>query len=152
MDCLGLQNNSTSWLDCNNSSISGTIWCLSLPESIFDIEVLDNQNNQIQQFEGSENGTTIENLEPGTYTVNEIEVLFGFDQLVENSNEEGRCISNGFTDGGRLSNETTNVFYTSICFEYEDEQGNDCSTITLAAGESRTCTVKNYIGDANNDI
>ena len=32
-----------------------------------------------------------------------------------------------------------------ICFEYEDEQGNDCSTITLAAGESRPCTVKNYI-------
>ena len=31
------------------------------------------------------------------------------------------------------------------CFEYEDEQGNDCSTLTLAAGENKLCTVKNYI-------
>ena len=29
-------------------------------------------NTQIQQFEGSEQGTTIENLELGTYSVNEI--------------------------------------------------------------------------------
>ena len=74
MNCLALQNNSSaSWLDCNtNPAISSTVYCLSLPESIFDIEVLDDQNNPIQQFEGSEQGTTIENLESGTYTVNEI--------------------------------------------------------------------------------
>jgi len=36
-----------------------------------------------------------------------------------------------------------------ICIEYEDEQGNDCSTLTLAAGEDKTCTVKNYIRFTN---
>ena len=74
MHCEDLQNNSSEWLNCNtNPTISGTIFCQSLPESIFDIEVLDDQNNQIQKFVGSEQGTTIQNLEPGTYTVNEIE-------------------------------------------------------------------------------
>jgi len=33
------------------------------------------------------------------------------------------------------------ILYAPICFEYEDEQGNDCCTITLAAGEERTCIV-----------
>ena len=145
MRCPQLENDSPLWLDCNtNPTISGTVFCQSLPESIFDIAVLDDQNNQIQQFQGSEQGTTIQNLEPGTYTVNEIEHLLGNDQLVENEVIEGACIGNGFTDGGQLSNSATNVDY-DICFEYEDEQGNDCNTITLAAGEERTCIVKNYI-------
>ena len=56
MDC-DFQNNSEEWLDCNDSAISGTIFCQSLPESIFDIAVLDDQNNQIQQFQNSEQGT-----------------------------------------------------------------------------------------------
>jgi hypothetical protein len=51
----------------------------------------------------------------------------------------------GFPDGGQVINTTSNTNYAGLCFEYEDEQGNDCSTITLAAGEERTCTVKNYI-------
>ena len=144
MNCLGLQNNSPEWLDCNNPNISGSIFCQSLPESIFDIEVLDDQNIPIQQFEGSEQGTTIQNLEPGTYTVNEIKHLANVDQLGENVIAEAECISAGFPDGGVLVNLTTSLVF-DICFEYEDEQGNDCSTITLAAGEERTCIVKNYI-------
>ena len=148
MGC-NLQNNSPEWLDCNtNPAISGTIFCRSLPESIFDIEVLDDQNTQIQQFVGSEQGTTIQNLEPGTYTVNEIKHPTNIDELGELPTTEERCIIAGFPDGGTVVNSTANVIYTDICFEYEDEQGNDCGTITLAAGEERTCTVKNYIRGA----
>jgi hypothetical protein len=152
MDC-DFQNNSEEWLDCNNSAISDTIFCQSLPESIFDIEVLDDQNAQIQQFEGSEQGTIIQNLEPGTYTVNEIKVDGNLNQLGIVQEVEDACVNlSGFSDGGDLFNTTSNVFYRFICFEYEDEQGNDCSTITLAAGEERTCTVKNYIRLAENSI
>ena len=155
MDCSGLQNNSSApWLDCNNSNISNSIFCKSLPENIFDIEVLDDQNSQIQQFEGSEQGTTIPNLQPGTYTVNEIEQPeLNFDnQLADDPTPNIRCSNQEFPDGGNLINTTaisfgTEIFY-EICFEYEDEQGNDCNTLTLAAGEERTCTVKNYIGAA----
>jgi hypothetical protein len=142
-------NDSPAWLDCNdNPTTRDTTFCQSLPESIFDIEVLDDQNNQIQQFEGSVQGTTIQDLEPGTYTVNEIIHPTINNQLGENLSVAGACeFSLGFSGGGQVLNTTTNVLY-SICFEYEDEQGNDCNTITLAAGESRTCTVKNYIGTA----
>lgn len=42
-----------------------------------------------------------------------------------------------------LNGSITNTFATNICIEYEDEQGLDCNTITLAAGEEKTCTVKN---------
>jgi hypothetical protein len=142
--------NSNEWLDCNNiSSFSNPIFCQSLPESIFDIEILDDQNNQIQQFQGSENGTIIENLEPGNYTVNEIKQLSGGDQLVENPGLEALCINPiGFPDGGSLLNSTADILY-DICFKYEDEQGNDCSTIVLAAEEEKTCIVKNYIRSAD---
>ena len=54
---------------------------------------------------------------------------------------QGVCA--GFTDGGELFNSTSRMSYDDICFEYEDEQGNDCSNIILAAGEERTCIVKN---------
>jgi hypothetical protein len=47
---------------------------------------------------------------------------------------------NGFTGAVVLFNKTASINY-AICFEYEDEQGNDCCTITLAAGEERTCIV-----------
>jgi hypothetical protein len=152
MNCQFFQNNSPGWFNCNtNPAISGTVFCQSLPESIFDIEVLDDQSTQIQQFEGSTEGTTIHNLEPGTYTVNEIKnaTFDALDQLVENADAEIACVGAGFSDGGRLDNSTFFTAYPRICFEYEDEQGNDCSTITLAAGEQRTCTVKNYIRLSN---
>ena len=136
--------NSTSWLDCNNSSISDSQFCLDLPENIFDIQVLDHQNTQIQKFEGSEQGTTIPNIQPGTYTVEEIKnATFAGNQLVEEPESELDCVLAGFKDGGLLF--TPNHRYTTLCFEYVDEQGNDCSTIALAAGEERTCIVKNYI-------
>ena len=44
--------------------------------------------------------------------------------------------------GGILINSTSGTDNT-ICFEYVDEQENDCSTTTLAAGEERTCIIKN---------
>jgi hypothetical protein len=141
MDCSGLDNNSSEWLDCNNSIITNSIFCQSLPESIFDIEVLDDQNIQIQEFEGSTEGTTIQNLEPGTYTVNEIiHPQPPIDRLSVNAGIAQDCVNVGFDNGGELFNSTSNVNYI-ICLEYED----DCNTITLAAGEERTCTVKNYI-------
>jgi hypothetical protein len=148
MSCSGLQNNSSApWLDCNtNANISNSIFCKSVPENIFDIEVLDDQNSQIQQFEGSEQGTTIPHLQPGPYTVNEIEQPGGnfVNQLAESFTVNVRCSNQEFPDGGNLINTTARLLY-EICFEYEDEQGKDCSNITLAAGEERTCTVKNYI-------
>jgi hypothetical protein len=156
MDCTSLQNNSPLWISCDNANISNTIFCTALNENSFDIEVLNvsNNNQQIAQFEGSAVGTTIPNLQPGTYTVNEIEQPEGnFDnQLADSPTVNIRCTNQEFPDGGNFFNTTASVggvfgngvFY-DICFEYEDEQGNDCSTITLAAGEEKTCTVKNYI-------
>ncbi|HSF49596.1 MAG TPA: hypothetical protein VLA74_02445, partial [Nitrososphaeraceae archaeon] len=73
MNCQELQNNSPAWLSCDDPTISTTSFCQNLQENFFDIEVLDEQDNKIQQFQGSQQGTTIQNLEPGTYTVNEIE-------------------------------------------------------------------------------
>lgn len=148
MGCTSLQNNDEGWIQCDESPIRDTDFCRELPENLFDIRVLDNQNNLLQQFEGSPTGTTIENLEPGTYTVEEIKYPpnTGQNQLLESSAATGICRDSGFTDGGQIGL-TSRIQYI-ICFEYEDEQENDCSTITLAAGESRTCTVKNYINSA----
>ena len=155
MDCL-MQNNSPDWLPCIDSAISNTVFCQRLPASLFDIEVLDDQNIQIQEFEGSTEGTTIQNLEPGTYTVNETKVQNGLanpntaNQLVENVAVQQGCIGLGFDGGGILfrNPDIPNQAFYNICFEYEDEQGNDCSTVTLAAGEEKTCTAKNYILNA----
>lgn len=51
MDCQDLQNDSVvaSYTD---PFISSTSYCLNLPENLFNIEVLDEQNIQILQFEG----------------------------------------------------------------------------------------------------
>ena len=50
------------------------IFCTALNVNLFDIEVLDSQNNPVvEAFEGSTAGTTIPHLQPGTYTINEIE-------------------------------------------------------------------------------
>ena len=35
----------------------------------------------------------------------------------------------------------------NLCIEYEDEKGNDCGIVTLAPGENKVCTVKNYISN-----
>ena len=148
MDCQQMTNTDTAWLPCINSVISNYLACLGLPPSLFDIEVLDNQGNQLQQFEGSTQGTTIENLQPGTYTVNEIKYPSNINQLGESLNDETTCGVLGFDDGGTLEN-TNAAFNYIICIEYEDEQGNDCKTLTLAAGEEKTCTVKNYIRQAS---
>jgi hypothetical protein len=140
-----LQGDSPAWISCDDPAISNTVFCQRLTEDLFDIEVLDDQNNQIEQFEGSVEGTTIENLEPGIYTVNEIVHTTPFlNQLNQHIAIQNICIDAGFDGGGALSVSGQPIIY-EICFEYEDEQGNDCSTITLAAGEERTCTVKNYI-------
>ncbi|HLN34530.1 MAG TPA: hypothetical protein VK250_04540, partial [Nitrososphaeraceae archaeon] len=91
-------------------------------------------------------GTTIQNLQPGTYTVNEIKHADNQNQLGEDATAQQGCTAvAGFADGGNLHNEATASRYFAICFEYEDEQDNDCSTVTLAPGEDKTCTVKNYI-------
>jgi len=122
-------------------------FCQNLPANLFDIEVLDDQNTQLQQFKGSAQGTTIQNLQPGTYAVNEIKNPNSImNQLGVSTTAEEQCVDNqGFPDAGRLNNTNTDTLYQRICFEYEDEQGNDCSTVTLAAGENKLCTVKNYI-------
>jgi hypothetical protein len=145
MGCQTLQNNDEGWLSCTDPTISNSLPCQGLPTNLFDIEVLDNQNNLIQQFEGSAQGTTIENLEPGTYIVNETKAPFSTDnQLYEDAFVQQACIDAGFTGGGALFNSGANIVY-QICFEYEDEQDNDCSTVAMAAEEEKTCIVKNYI-------
>ena len=154
MDCGDLDNNSPDWLSCDDNLISNTDFCKDLQENFFDIQVLDGQDNQIQEFQGSQEGTTIKNLEPGTYKVNEIKHprSDALDQLQEDVDSQSRCLlQNGFPDGGRLDTTTGNS-YREICFEYEDEQGNDCTTNTIAAGEEKTCIVKNYIRFADKEI
>ena len=121
-----------------------------LAESLFDIQVLDDQNNPIaDDIVGSELGTTIQNIEPGTYTVNEIKnPSSNINQLGEDSRTEQECISAGFLGGGDLQVANPNFSHLYfICFQYVDEEDNDidCNTITLAAGEEKTCIVKNYI-------
>lgn len=146
MNCRSLPDGSSSWLQCDNPAISGTTACQNLAENLFDIEVLNDQNTQIQQFEGSAQGTTIEDLSPGTYSVNEIEVPPpATNQLTESDPNENLCVDTlGFDDGASLRLIPEFIGY-AICFEYEDEQGNDCSTLTLQSGEDKICTVKNYI-------
>jgi hypothetical protein len=151
MDCRLLQNNDEGWMKCDEIPPSGRSICDALPENLFDIRVLDDQNIPIaDDIVGSELGTTIQNIEPGTYTVNELKnPTSNINQLGENPDLARICINNNdFTDGGELINQNEDLDY-NICLEYEDQpgnaQGDDCSTITLAAGEEKTCTVKNYI-------
>ena len=148
MDCDGLGVSSDDWIQCTDPPIRDTVFCTALPANFFDIEVLDDQNHQIAQIEGSAEGETIENLEPSTYTVNEIIRTAGDGQLVEGEGVQQFCMRLGFAGGGVLHSSQADVSY-EICFEYEDEQGNDCRTITLAAEEQRTCTVKNYISSGS---
>ena len=102
----------------------------------------------------SAEGETIENLELSTYTVNEIVYALSGNQLGENAVTQEACMNLGFAGGGeliRVQGPRDRVVEYQICFEYEDEQGNDCRTITLAAEEEKTCTVKNYIHEAHDD-
>ena len=148
MSCF-LENTDPDWLSCTNSVITDTAFCQRLPANLFVIEVLDDQSNQIQQFEGSLQGTTIQNLQTGIYIVNETKVPEGpptpVNQLFESFAAQQTCMDLGFDGGGSLFTNTPDRVSYNICFEYEDEQGNDCSNVTLAAGEEKTCTVKNYI-------
>ena len=145
MDCQDIQDGDDAWLQCDNPAISETTACQNLVENLFDLEVLNDQNTQIQQFEGSAQGTTIEDLSPGTYSVNEIKVPpLPPNQLTESEPNENLCDALGFDDGGSLRLIPEFIGY-AICFEYEDEQGNDCSTFTLQSGEDKICTAKNYI-------
>lgn len=143
MDCQDTDIDSPDWVSCDNPDISNTPFCENLPRNFFDIEVLDEQNTQIQQFKGSQEGTTIPNLEPGMYSVNEIrEDGAG----VLNPTEEPQladCNNGGFPESGQTF--IDGIFYEIICIAYEDEQGADCSTTNIAAGENKTCIVKNYI-------
>jgi len=151
MNCRELDNDSPEWLPCTDPAISSSEICQNLQENLFDIEVLDGQNTQIQQFEGSAQGTTIENIEPGTYAVNEIIYPNSAPgQLYENPSLSQTCVDKGFSAGGSLGTQNPYFGY-SICIQYQDEQGNDCSQTTVNPGENKVCTVKNYILTSNND-
>lgn len=150
MDCASLNNDSPDWISCDNpNDFSNPEFCQKLPRNFFDIEVLNDQNNQLQLFEGSQEGITIPNLEPGLYSVNEIIHLSGPNQLEESQSAQNNCNNAGFAGGGILEITSGVTLYT-ICFEYEDQQGNDCTMTTLAAGEDKTCIVKNYIRFGDN--
>jgi len=155
MNCFELNSNSDEWISCNDPPISNSEICQNIQENFFDIEVLDDQSTQLEQFQGSAQGTTIGNIEPGTYAVNEIIHPFldppqPVDQLTENSFASEECTERGFSAGGSLN--TQNPFFGYlICIQYEDEQGNDCSQTTVNENESKVCTVKNYILSSSND-
>ncbi len=157
MTCEDLHDDSR-WLPCTDPGAftndpTDPKFCQRLTENLFDIEVLDSQNTQLEQFEGSVDGTTIQNLQAGTYAVNEIKDdsgLFPPNVLYSNpqTQTEERCVSNGFSDGGDLFNPgfptLPNNLYL-ICFKYVDEQDNDCSTVTLAAGEIKYARSKTIL-------
>lgn len=153
MNCQDLDSNSQEWLSCVDPIISNTIFCKALPENLFDIELLDQDNRLVPPITGSQQGKTIPNLEPGTYTVNEIKHQNGINQLFEDPNVELSCVNVGFVGGGSLdgsgsSNNEEVLFNFDICFQYEDEQGNDCTMTTIKTNEDKTCIVKNYIKNA----
>jgi hypothetical protein len=140
MDCFDL-NDSPSWVPCTDATISNTPFCQNISPNLFDIELL----GEIEQFEASTAGTTVQNLQPDSFRVNEIVHESSENQQLGVAPElDVICkFELGFDGGGALNNENTQTFY-SICFEYEDEQGNDCNPITIGA-EEKTCTVKNHI-------
>jgi len=152
MNCFQIQNDSPEWISCADSAISDSEACQNIEEGFFDIEVLDGHNTQVQQFTGSTQGTTIKGIEQGTYAINEIihPIIndIPLDQLNEGTGTSDYCKNRGFADGGNMD---TALSYYVICFEYEDEQGNDCSQTTVNEGEDRVCTVKNYIVYSDND-
>jgi len=144
MNCEELQNDSPLWLPCTDPTISTTPFCQNISPNVFDIEVL----GEIQQFEGSTAGTTIQNLQTDTFRVNEIvHDVFSNNQLTRSTADQF-CKARGFAGGGSLFNEDSGTNYPAICFQYTDEQGNDCNPITVGAGEEKTCTVKNHIAFA----
>ncbi|MFB5600820.1 MAG: hypothetical protein ACE5SW_11420 [Nitrososphaeraceae archaeon] len=145
MNCRDLENDNQGWIRCADSDITDTIFCEFLPEKFFDIEVRDEQGNLVKEFSGSQNGETIQNLEPGTYTLNEIIHFSNLNQLGESQSAHNSCINDRFADGGDLLNINVDLDYEEICFEYEDELGGDCTTTNIRAGEDKICIVKNYI-------
>lgn len=128
-------------------AISYRLFCVRLPANLFDIEVLDDQNIQLQQFAGSAEGTRIENLQAGTYKVNEIKKpdLPSLSQLTVDPEIKQQCGIQGFPDGGRVDTLILQLHITihwQVCIKYEDEQGNDCSILTLAPEEEKTVRSK----------
>ena len=150
IECLTLLNDDAGWMLCDelvNNVQGASTFCNPLDEGDFDIKVSDINENLIDppgQFEGSIDGTMIMDLEPGTYNVNEIIHISFQDQLGESNVSTNSCMTNNFVDGGAFVDTASNIVY-SICFEYEDENGNDCNLIDLEAGDDKTCTVKNHI-------
>jgi len=153
MNCFDLDSNSNEWISCNDPPISNSQICQNIQENFFDIEVLDDQSTQLEQFQGSAQGTTIGNIEPGTYAVNEIVYPNPpqSDQLTENNFASEECTLRGFSAGGSLQTLNPPYFGYIICIQYEDEQGNDCSQTTVNENEAKVCTVKNYILSSSND-
>ena len=92
------------WINCDSPSMGMEDFCEGLPENLFDIQVLSPQNNpQIPPFVAPEDGMTFNNLQPGTYTVEEIKYPPGsVNQLNEAVNFDNLCRGYGFTDGGFL--------------------------------------------------
>ena len=151
IDCQTLENDNAGWILCDdlvNSVQGAATFCNPLQEDEFDIEVSDGDNTLIAppgQFEGSTEGIMIMDLEPGTYNINEITHTNGnINQFGEDNITANDCMNLNFVAGGIFSDTTSGIDYR-ICFEYEDENGNDCNSIGLQTGDDKTCTVKNYI-------
>jgi hypothetical protein len=72
MDCRALDSDSDQWLSCVGPPIDSTAFCKMDNLNLFDREVSDDQNNQVQTFTGSQQKTTLQDLEPDSDIVNEI--------------------------------------------------------------------------------
>ena len=83
------------------------------------------QDNQIgPPFQGSPIGTTIPNLQPGNYQVNELKIRILLSRRVgRNADPQIGCLFNGFDVGGQSFASLPGTICEDICFEYEDEQG-----------------------------
>ena len=86
-------------------------FCQNLPENLFDIRVFGPQNILIDEFVGPEDGMTFDNLQPGTYTIEEIKHETFINQLGPPQGAEDLCKERGFTDGGRLDNQNAGLRY-----------------------------------------
>jgi len=78
--------------------------------------------------------------------VHEVKHQNNFNQLGEVPTMFQECAERGLKDGGSLinTNSIPPVVYI-ICFEYEDEHGNDCGQTEVIDGEDHVCISKNYI-------
>ena len=104
MDCASLDNDDPGWILCDDlQNPDAAIFCDTLLESDFDIQLSDNNNMIIDppgQFEGSTEGEMIMDLAAGLYDIEEIRISnttsTPIDQFMELGLLENICTNANF--------------------------------------------------------